>query len=628
MVSAIEVVVDALSSITAAHLLIWTSKLCVTLLVIRFCHNRYLLREERPVGFQVPEPPELKKQPAEGHWEGLPEGVQSILEQQAKGIFNEKKILSYCPADGRILGDVEAGIKPATPEDINAAVERAEVAFSTWKSTTFSQRRKVLKTLLKYILEHQDEIASVCCLDTGKTKIDASFGEILVTAEKLQWTIDHGENALTEDRRPTNLLMLYKKNTVRYEPLGVVAACVSWNYAFHNIISPIIAAIFAGNSIILKPSEHTAWSCLYFCNLIRTAISACGFSADIVQSVVCLPQSAEVLTSHPALRHIIFIGSRPVAHHVVASAAKSLTPVTVELGGKDPCLVLDDPKTIQELPTITSILMRGVFQSSGQNCVGIERIIALPGVYDKIIEMVKPRIEDLHLGSALSDTTGSPDMGAMISARSFDELEGLISDAVAQGAQLLCGGSRYTHPKYPKGHYFQPTLLVDVTPDMKIAQTELFAPIFVMMRAKDVDQAVDFANSTIYALGASVFSNVPAATEYCISNIHAGMVAVNDFGIYYAVGLPFGGCKGSGYGRFGGAEGLRSLSNLKAVSVDRIPGVKTAIPPPLDYPVNKGNGGKEDGSGAWELCKGVVETGYGLSIGAKAKGLGKILQNL
>lgn len=479
------------------------------------------------------------------------------------------------------------------------------------------------------MLDHQDEIAAVCCLDTGKTKVDASFGEILVTAEKLQWTIDHGEAALSEDRRPTNLLMMYKRNTVRYEPLGVIAACVSWNYAFHNVISPIIGAIFAGNSIIVKPSEHTAWSCVHFCNIIRAAISSCGFPADIVQSAVCLPQTANALTSHPGISHIIFIGSRPVAHHVAASAARSLTPVTVELGGKDPCIILDDFKTLSELPTITSILMRGVFQSSGQNCVGIERIIALPGVYDQIVAMVTPRIKSLHLGSALLDKDGAPDMGAMICGRPFDELETLIADAVSNGAKLLCGGKRYEHPLYPRGHYFQPTLLVDVTSSMKIAQTELFAPIFVMMRAETAAEAVRIANSTIYALGASIFGNNKDQIEHCVSNVHAGMVAVNDFGIYYAVGLPFGGCKGSGYGRFGGAEGLRSLSNLKAVSVDRIPGVKTAIPPPLDYPVNKGEGGeKRNGSGAWEMCKGVVETGYGLSVMSKAKGVGKILKNL
>jgi acyl-CoA reductase-like NAD-dependent aldehyde dehydrogenase len=452
----------------------------------------------------------------------------------------------------------------------------------------------------------------------------------MVTAEKLQWTINHGENALKTDRRPTNLLMMYKKNTVRYEPLGVVAACVSWNYPFHNFISPVISAIFAGNSIIVKPSEHTAWSSSYFCDIIRRAIAACGHSEDLVQSLVCLPKVADVLTSHPKLDHIVFIGSRPVAHEVCKSAAKALTSVTVELGGKDPAVILDDSATVKDLESIASILMRGVFQSAGQNCVGIERVIALPRAYEKLIQIVTPRIKGLSLGSVLLDgrrpSPRTPDVGAQISSKSFDFLETLIAEAVKDGARLICGGKRFDHPDYPDGHYFSPTLLVDVTPKMRIAQTELFAPVFVLMRAETVAEAVAFANSTEYALGASVFGHCRRDVDTCVRHIKAGMVSVNDFGTYYAVGLPFGGVKGSGYGRFGGAEGLRNLSNLKAVCEDGYPLIQTKIPPTLDYPIQKGP--KKDGQGAWEMCKGVVETGYQPSIWGKVSGVRKILTNL
>lgn len=491
----------------------------------------------------------------------------------------------------------------------------------------------------RYILAHQEEIVTACCLDSGKTKVDASFGEILVTTEKLKWTIDHGEEALRTESRPTNLLMMYKKNTVRYEPLGVIATCVSWNYPFHNFISPVISALFAGNSIIVKPSEHTAWSAAFFYNIIREAILSCGQSEYLVQNLVCVPKHAEVLTSHPKVNHIIFIGSRPVAHEVCTSAAKSLTPVTVELGGKDPAIVLDDPKTLKDMPNVASLLMRGVFQSAGQNCVGAERIIALPNAYNKILEIVTPRIRALRLGSVLVESQPSsrcsssapskdpqlsttPDIGAVISQRSFDLLEALISEAVGQGAKLICGGKRYSHPKYPHGHYFTPTLLANVTREMRIAQMELFAPVFLLMRATDVYEAVSIANSTEYALGASVFGHRSKDVEYCVSSLQAGMVAVNDFGTYYAVGLPFGGLKGSGYGRFGGAEGLRNLSNLKSVCVDGWGGVvSTRIPPRLNYPIEKGEK-------AWEMCKGVVELGYQPAVTGKMEGLRKILRNM
>lgn len=458
------------------------------------------------------------------------------------------------------------------------------------------------------MLDHQDQIVTACCLDSGKTKIDACFGEILVTVEKLKWTIKHGEKALSPSKRPTNLLMCYKSNTVRYEPLGVVAACVSWNYPFHNFISPVISALFAGNAIVVKPSEQTSWSTLYFTELIRGALRACNHSPDLIQNIICLPDAADYLTSHPLLSHITFIGSREIAHKVCASAAKALTPVTVELGGKDHAIVLDDPTTLKNIGDVTAILMRGVFQSAGQNCIGTERVIALSLAYDKILADVLPKVESLRLGSVLlSPAETPPDMGAMISSRSFSRLEALIASAVEQGAILHHGGKGYDHPDHPGGTYFQPTLLSNVNPEMEIAQTELFAPVFLLMKARGVDDAIRIANSTPYALGASVFGHHSDDVAKCVDGVHAGMVAVNDFGAYYACSLPFGGTKESGYGRFGGDEGLRALCNVKSVCEEsrwaKALGIYTRIPPKLQYPVS--------GLG-WEVCKGVVRTGYSL----------------
>jgi acyl-CoA reductase-like NAD-dependent aldehyde dehydrogenase len=400
--------------------------------------------------------------------------------------------------------------------------------------------------------------------------------------------------------------MCYKANTVIYEPLGAVAACVSWNYPFHNFISPIISGLFAGNAVIVKPSEQTCWSTFYFTDIVRGALRACGHSPDLVQNIICLPDVADHLTSHTGLRHITFIGSREVAHKVCASAARALTPVTVELGGKDPAIVFDDVKTVGNVDDVISILMRGVFQSAGQNCIGTERVIALPGVHDKVLYGVRQKVRNLRLGSVLLDHD-TLDMGSMISSRSFDKLEDLIANAVEQGATLHCGGKRYRHPKYPQGSYFQPTLLSDVTKDMQIAQTELFAPVFLLMKAADVDDAIAIANSTEYALGASVFGHHSQDVSRCVQGIKAGMVAVNDFGAYYACSMPFGGVKGSGYGRFGGEEGLRALCNVKSVCQDawwaRTLGIQTRIPPKLQYPVSR-NG--------WEVCKGVIGTGYAL----------------
>lgn len=478
----------------------------------------------------------------------------------------------------------------------------------------------MLRTLLRYITEHQDEIATACCLDSGKTKIDAALGEVLVTAEKLQWTIRRGEDALSPSSRPTNLLMAYKRNTVFFEPLGVVSACVSWNYPFHNFISPIISALFAGNAIVVKPSELTCWSTQYFMTFIREALTVCGHSPELVQCIVCLPDVADHLTSHPGIRHITFIGSREVAHKVATSAAKSLTPVVAELGGKDPVVIFDDPRTVADLESVASILMRGFFQSAGQNCIGIERAIALPGVHDALLDIVKPLIKSMRLGSVLLDSS-APDMGSMISSRSFDKLERLIEQAVKDGATLHCGGSRYDHPQHPGGHYFLPTLISGVTPDMEIAQTELFAPIFLLMQAMTVDQAIEIANSTKYALGASVFGHNKVDVQKCVAAIRAGMVAVNDWAVYYVCSMEFGGRDGSGYGRFGGATGLRGLCNMKSVCEDApwaaLLGIQTRLPSILRYPI--------DGVRGWHAVLGIVGTGYGIGFMGRLRGVRQLL---
>ncbi|KAA8643327.1 hypothetical protein EYZ11_000895 [Aspergillus tanneri] len=591
-------------------------------------------QREAAVAFNVPIPPEVRANWRGKTWDDVRGEEKKVLEGQVRSQWSDKLIMSYCPADGRILG---TGMKPATREGVDRAIQAAKTAQTEWARTSFAERRKVLRTLLKYVLEHQEELVTACCLDSGKTKVDAVFGEILVTAEKLKWTIDHGEKALAPESRPTNFLMMYKKNMVTYEPLGVVGACVSWNYPLHNFIGPVISAIFAGNSIVVKPSEQTAWSSMFFLEVIRGALASCGHSKELVQSVVCLPDVADFLTSHPDISQLTFIGSRPVAHKVCESAAKALLPVTVELGGKDPAVILDDSRTASEISAVASILMRGVFQSAGQNCIGAERIIALPGVYDKLLDVVSERIKNMSLGSVLLDSKsddpqqkpGTPDMGALISPAGFDRLESLIDDAVRQGARLICGGKRYNHPKYPYGHYFTPTLLADVTPSMRISQTELFSPVFLLMRAESVPHAIQVANSTEYGLGASVFGYNPPDVAACVSGIKAGMVSVNDFGSYYAVQLPFGGVKGSGYGRFAGEEGLRGVSNIKAVCVDRFPKLMaTRIPPRVDYPIHKGDDRLQNGTGAWEMCKGVVETGYQITISGRVRGILRLFQNM
>ncbi|CZR51528.1 probable betaine aldehyde dehydrogenase [Phialocephala subalpina] len=539
-----------------------------------------------------------------------------ILEEPSIKAPGSTAIQCYAPATGQFLGF----INPITPEGIDRTIEKARVAQEKWARTTFKQRRQVLRSMQAYIMDNQEDLCRIACLDSGKTMVDATLGEILVTVEKLKWTIKHGEKALQPSKRPTNLLMMYKKNKVVYEPLGVVAALVSWNYPLHNLLGPIISAIFSGNGIVVKVSEHTAWSMPHFVNIARGALTVNGHDPNLIQSFVTWPQTAGYLTSHPGISHITFIGSQPVAKLVAASAAKSLTPVLAELGGKDAAIVLDSAKS--DLPRIIEILLRGTFQAAGQNCIGIERIIATPYVYDDIVKALEPRVKAIRVGSILDSKDGKIDMGAMISDASFDRLEKLVEAAVKDGARLLAGGQRYNHPVHHSGHYFQPTLLVDVTIEMAIANEECFGPICVVMKAKNAEEATAIANYPDFGLGASVFGNTGAQMDAVVGHLKTGMVAINDFAAYYAVQLPFGGNRGSGYGRFAGEEGLRGLCNIKAICEDRWGwlGASTAIPKQIQYPI-------PDTKKGYEFTRAVVEIGYSVSWKGMIGGVKRIIKN-
>ena len=409
-----------------------------------------------------------------------------------------------------------------------------------------------------------------------------------------------------------------------------------------------MAAVAAGNGILLKPSERTCFSAQYFVSMVQQAFTACfpqlpGL-ANLVQCVPCWPTTASYLTSNPSIAHITFIGSRQVALHVAASAAKALTPLTLELGGKDPAIVLSNtPKS--DLSRIASILMRGVFQAAGQNCIGIERIIIQQPHLDDLLKELDQRVSALRTGDALdSEHMNEVDVGACISNERFGELETLILDAVQRGAKLHVGGRRHEHQQYLKGHYFQPTLLSNVSPNMRIANTELFAPVMLVFSSdytKNVDDVLSVANGTPYALGASVFGRHGSSElEYVTRKVRAGMVSVNDFASYYVCSLPFGGSlssvggSGSGYGRFGGKEGLRALSNVKSVNRDRWFGmIKTSIPPRLDYRKGLNSVRSADRDSAsleakkWAFASGVVDLGFGLQLRDRSRGLWNVMRN-
>jgi acyl-CoA reductase-like NAD-dependent aldehyde dehydrogenase len=502
--------------------------------------------------------------------------------QPGAGGADRRYITSFDPATGLHINTFVAD----TESEIEEKIRRSTLAQREWKKTSFTQRRRVMRSLLKWLVENQETCANVACRDTGKTRIDAALGEILTTCSKLEWLMKHGEAALSPERRHNNLVLSYKVSEVHYEPIGVVAGIVSWNYPLHNAWSPIIAAIFAGNGIVLKCSEKVVWSSTWFVHVIQVCLEACGHNPDLVQLTYCYPEQADALTASPHIKHITFIGSEPVGRKVAMAATKHLTPVTLELGGKDPAVIL--PQT--DLEKWASLWMRGVYQNAGQNCIGIERIIVHEEQYDRLEEILKERVQKLRCGSVMSASgegfVQTVDCGSMIDSTRFKGLEAVLRHAEDAGANII-GGQEHKHPFHEHGQYFGTTLVLNADPTMTVATEEMFAPIVTLMSYETVDEAVEIANGTRYGLGASVFGPDQQLCLNVAKRLECGMVAVNDFGVFYLnQDLPFGGTKASGYGRFGGPEGLRALTNVKAIMVDRWPGlIQTSIPKVLDYPV-------------------------------------------
>jgi aldehyde dehydrogenase (NAD+) len=340
----------------------------------------------------------------------------------------------------------------------------------------------------------------------------------------------------------------------------------------------MISALFAGNAFVGKVSEYSSFYASYYESIVQAGLKELGYSPDLVRFVTGFAETGSALVE--SVDKLTFIGSPGVGKLVMEKASKTLTPVVLELGGKDPAIELDDADMEQVLP----IILRGTFQNCGQNCVGVERVVAQTRVYDEILRRTTEVVKQMSQGAT---PVGKDDeikcLGAMtMGLKQCANIQDLVTRSVAAGARLVVGGD-WTEAK---GTFFPPTILADVRPGMPIAEHEVFGPVLVLMKFTTDDEAVALVNSCPYGLGSNVFGS-PARAKALGQRLHTGMMNVNDFAInYLCQSLPFGGVKISGFDRFAGIEGLRGCCVLRAETYDRIPGVKTLVPPILQYPMS------------------------------------------
>lgn len=524
------------------------------------------------------------------------------------------------PATGASLGEVAAD----SPEAVAAKVSLASAAAAAWAGSSFEARRGLVRVLRRLVVEQSRSICAVAARDSGKPVVDAAFGEMLTTLEKCVWLEGEGERWLRPERRSAGRMMSYKKAQVVYEPLGVVGAIVPWNYPIHNVLNPVLAAVFAGNAAVVKVSEHAAWSGAQLSRVLRAALRAAGAPEDLVQIVQGYGEAGAALAGSPGVAKLIFVGSQGVGRAVLREAVEPLTPVVLELGGKDAFVVLDD---VASLDDAVATGLRGGFQSAGQNCAGAERFIVHRSVYERFCDKLAAvasaaRIAEPYLAkgvarnqpiekpidgsaaeqnaSAVQSASGASgaasnalsvpnpcvDVGAMCMPGAPLRVHSLVRDAVERGARCLAGGYLPPSSSASGPSFYPPTVLVDVPRSARIWTEEVFGPVLMVIPFASDDEAVEVANDCPFGLGANVFSADVDRARRLGLRIKAGMLTINDFATtYMCQSLPFGGVKESGFDRFAGVEGLRGLTNPRAVVQDRWP-FKTTIPPLLRYPVD------------------------------------------
>ena len=499
------------------------------------------------------------------------------------------------PATGEALGTA-----PIMDQDaVNAVVARGRAEQPAWAEASFKVRRQVLRTVLDTILERQAEICELAVRDSGKTMVDAALGEVWPVCEKLKYTIQNGARDLEPEKRPSGFLT-HKAARVEYLPLGVIGVIAPWNFPFHNMFCPTIPALFAGNAVVIKVSEQTSWSAGPYVDIFQSALEAHGFSRDLVQVVTGYGETGAALV-RSGVDKIFFTGSPGNGRKVMATASEGLTPVVLELGGKDPMIVCDDA----DLDHATNQALFGAFTACGQMCVGVERVYVFDAIYDRFLETVLDKAKALRQGPPMA---GEPvDLGAMTMPRQLDIIEGLLEDATSKGARIVLGGARGEGP----GDFFEPTVLVDVDHTMRIAKEEQFGPVMVIVRVSGEEEAIRLANDSDYGLGSSVFTKDKARGDRMARAIRSGMTVVNDYGIAYMIqSLPFGGVGISGFGRINGREGLRACTNVKAIVTDRLPmGKGVSV-----YPVQETT---------FALVEETVTMLYGKGMTTKAKALGR-----
>lgn len=462
------------------------------------------------------------------------------------------------PVENPATGQTITTVPTLSAGEVSALVARARAAQPAWDAVGFEERGRVLRRAQKWVTDNADRIIETIVSETGKTYEDAQLAEIMYAAAAFgYWAREAPKLLADEPIKSVNPLVKGKKLVVRYAPVGVVGVIGPWNFPLTNSFGDCIPALAAGNAVILKPSEVTPLTSL----LMAEGLRASGLPDDVFQ--IATGDGATGAALIDGVDFVMFTGSTKTGKKVMERAAQTLTPVGLELGGKDPMIVLADADVDRAANAAAYYSMN----NGGQVCISIERVYVEAPVYDQFVAKVTDRIKSLRQGR--STGPGSVDVGAVTFPPQLDIIESHVRDAVDKGARILTGGRAASGP----GMFYEPTVLVDVDHTMSCMTEETFGPTLPIMKVGDAEEALKLANDSQYGLQASVWTKDLRRGEALARRVEAGAVLVNDAQVNYtALELPMGGWKTSGLGTRHGAGGIRKYTKQQTLLVTRFAG--------------------------------------------------------
>ena len=461
------------------------------------------------------------------------------------------------PASGEVLREIAC----ATSADVTEAVSRARGAQPEWERTSLRHRLAVVEKFQRLLTERKQQVARVITSESGKPYAEALLTEILVVLDTARFLRDQSYEFLREKPVPHgSLVTKTKRGRLVHEPYGVIGIISPWNYPFAIPATESLAAIVTGNAVVLKPSELTPLSALELAALLREA----GVPENVFQVLVGDGLTGAAL-AESNIDKLIFTGSVATGKRIAQTAAARLLPVVLELGGKDPMVVLDDA----DLDVASSGAVWGAFVNAGQACLSVERCYVHRKIYDSFTSLCAEKAKQLRIGNGMDPAT---DIGPLIYERQLRTVEQHVEDARGQGGRVLTGGKRL--PSLGP-NFYSPTVLADVTHQMLVMREETFGPVLPIMPFDSDDEAIRLANDSEYGLAASVWTRDRSRGEKIARQIKAGMVMVNDAISCYGISeAPHGGIKASGIGRTHGKLGLEEMVRAKYLDVDLWPRIK------------------------------------------------------